>query len=52
MVSTTTLSFLNLFAILTFAFMIKTEVLEIFLSKIGNLRAKKLARKSINKNKM
>ena len=52
MVSITTLSFLNLFAILIFAFMIKTEILEIFLSKIGNLRAKKLARKLINKNKM
>ena len=52
MVSTTTLSFLNLFAILTFAFLIKTEILEILLSKIGNLRVKKLARKLIDKNKM
>ena len=49
MVSITTLSFLNLFAILIFALMIKTETLEKFLSKIGNLRAKKLARKLKNK---
>ena len=40
MVSTTTLPFLNLFAILTFAFMIKTEVLEIFLSKLATLELK------------
>lgn len=52
MISITTLSHLNLITILIFAFMIKTGILEILLSKIGNLRSKKLAKSLINKNKM
>ena len=40
MVSITTLSFLNLFAILIFAFMIKTEILEIFYPKLAILEPK------------
>ena len=38
------LFFLNLFTLSLFAFAIKTGFLENFLSKIGNLRVKKLAR--------
>ena len=52
MVSITILSYLNLFTALLFAFAIKTGVLETFLSKIGNLRVKRLARNLVNKNKM
>ena len=44
------LFFLNLIIISLFAFSIKTGFLENFLSKIGNLRVKRLA-KSIEKKK-
>ncbi|MBI86594.1 MAG: hypothetical protein CMG63_00800 [Candidatus Marinimicrobia bacterium] len=52
MISITTLSYLNLITVLVFAFTIKTGILETFLSKIGNLRAKRLAKNLVDKNKM
>ena len=52
MVSITILSYLNLITILLFAFTIKTGILETFLSKIGNLRVKRLAKNFVDENKM
>ena len=52
MVSITTLSYLNLITILLFAFTIKTGILETFLSKIGNLRVKRLAKNFADENEI
>ena len=51
MIDITTLSILNLITATVFAFTIRTGILENFLSKIGNLRAKKLARSLLDENK-